>query len=504
MDYVHKVAPWRHQEIAFNISRDREAFALLMEQRTGKSKVLIDTCAWSYAKGRIGGLLMLAPNGVHEDWVNEYFPTHWPEWAGEPVIALWNGKLRKRDEAALYDPATSPRFHVLAMNTEAFSTSKRAREAAAKFLRVFRCLMAIDESSDIKSTKSSRTKEITKLSRHAGMRRILDGTPVDGDPLGLYSQFRFLDPHLLGFTSFYTYKAHFAELLPEGHALLRAIQEKSPSARRVVPQLVARDAEGRPQYKNLEELQRLISPHSFRVTRAECEDLPDKIYAQRSVPLSDRQRDYYERARKTMLLELENGAQLTIANQLARLGRLQQITGGFLPQDDGVVTMIDEKCPRIEALVQEVEKARGKVVVWARYRPELERIASTLREAYGDASVGEYHGGIARDKRLRVRTDFQNAKWPRFFIGQQAAGGRGLLLNVADDTLYYSNTFSLRHRLQSEDRVIALDKKRASAYTDLLAPGTVDVKIRNSLSGKRDVADTLLDTSGMRSWLQEK
>lgn len=502
MDYVHRVPPWRHQQLAFELSRDREEFALLMEQRTGKSKVLIDTCAWSYARGRIAGTLIFAPNGVHEDWVNEYFPTHWPEWAGEPITAIWNGRLRKRDEAALYDVNSSMRFRVLAMNTEGLSSSPRARDAAMRFVRTFDALMALDESSDIQHAKSSRTKWVTKIGRVAKMRRIMDGTPIDGNPLGLYTQFRFLSPDLLGFSSFFAYKAHFAELLPEGHALLRAIQEKSSRARRVVPQVVARDAEGRPQYKNLEELQALIAPHSFRVTRAECEDLPDKVYSQRSVPLSSRQHDLYEQARKSMLLEFEHGAQLTIPNQLTRLGRLQQITGGFFPRDDGTTSEIDVVCPRIEALMQEVEKSRGKIVVWARYRPELARIARALREAYGAPAVGEYHGGVARDERQRVRTNFQNANWPRFFVGQQAAGGRGLLLNVADDTLYYSNTFSLRHRLQSEDRVIALDKKRASAYTDLVAPGTVDVKIRAALTGKKDVADILLDTRGMREWLR--
>ena len=493
-DYIHQVDPWEHQQRAFVLSRDLDEYAFYMEQRTGKSKVLIDTSAWQYSKGRIDGLLVIAPNGVDEDWLNKYFPEHWPQWAGAPILTHWEGKLRKKDEAALYDPARATAFHVLAMNIEAFSSSTRAREAAEKFLRQFRCMMAIDEASMIKDPSSNRTKHLIKLGKLAVTRRILTGTPSTQSPLDVFAQFKFLNPHLLGFQSYYAFKARYADLLPEGHGLVRHIQ----GARRFAPQIIAKDANGRAQYKNLDELQRMMDPHCFRITRAECGDMPPKVYSTRSVPLTDNQQHYYDRVLEEIALEMDHGT-LTVQNQLSRLLRLQQITGGFMPSDSGESLRLDNE--RLKVLRQECALLPGKVIIWARFRAELESIAEALRADFGAWSVAEYHGGISTADRTIARESFQENSSVRFFVAQQASGGYGLKLTAADNVIYYSNDFSLEHRLQSEDRPIALDKPQGVAYLDLQAPGTVDEKIVSALRGKKEIADALLDSGGLTAWI---
>lgn len=493
-DYTHQVTPWAHQRAAFEGSRDLDEYALYMEQRTGKSKVLIDTAAWQYSKGKIDGLLLVAPNGVDEDWANIYFDEHWPQWAGAPIIAQWNGKLLKKDEAALYEPAKATAFHVLCMNIEAFSSSPKARAAAEKFLRMYRCMMAIDEASMIKDPSSNRTKHLIKLGRLAVSRRILTGTPATQSPLDVFAQFKFLNPHLLGYQSYYAFKARYADLLPEGHGLVRHIQ----GARRFAPQVLAKDANGRPQYKNLDELQKLMDPHCFRITRAECGDMPLKVYATRSVPLTDEQQRCYDSVLENILVEMEHGT-LTVQNQLTRLLRLQQITGGFMPSDDKVQLPLSND--RTEAMLQEIEGMHGKVIIWARFRAELEMIAQLLRAEFGAVSVAEYHGGVTGELRAHARVMFQEDERVRFFVAQQASGGYGLKLTAADHVIYYSNDFSLEHRLQSEDRPVALDKPQGVSYLDLQAPGTVDEKIVAALRGKKEIADALLDSGGLTAWI---
>lgn len=493
MDYIHQVKPWAHQRSAFELSRDLDEYALYMEQRTGKSKVLIDSAAWQYSKGRIDGLLVIAPNGVDEDWLNKYFPEHWPKWAGVPILAHWEGKLRKKDEAALYDPARATAFHVLAMNIEALSSSPNARAAAERFLRTCRCMMAIDEASMIKNPSSNRTKNLIKLGKLAVTRRVLTGTPSTQSPLDIFAQFTFLNPHLLGFQSYYAFKARYADLLPEGNGLVRHIQ----GARHFAPQIIAKDAQGRAQYKNLDELQRLMNPHCFRITRAECGDMPPKLYSTRSVPLTGNQQNYYDRVLDEIALEMDHGT-LTVQNQLSRLLRLQQITGGFMPSDDKVQLPLSNDRP--DVMLQEIEGMRGKVIIWARFRAELELIAKVLRLAYGLKSTVEYHGGVPAASLTAARDDFQDDSRVRFFVAEQSSGGYGLKLTAADNVIYYSNDFSLEHRLQSEDRPIALDKPQGVAYLDLQAPGTVDEKIVAALRWKKEIAAALLDSGGLTAW----
>jgi SNF2 family DNA or RNA helicase len=495
VNYIHQVKPWAHQRAAFEGSRDLDEYALYMEQRTGKSKVLIDTAAWQYSKGKIDGLLLVAPNGVDEDWARIYFAEHWPQWAGQPIIAQWNGKLLKKAEAELYEPAKATAFHVLCMNIEAFSSSPKARAAAEKFLRMYRSMMAIDEASMIKDPSSNRTKHLIKLGKLAVSRRILTGTPATQSPLDVFAQFKFLNPHLLGFQSYYAFKARYADLLPEGHGLVRHIQ----GARRFAPQIIAQDAHGKKMYKNLDELQKLMDPHCFRITRAECGDMPPKVYATRSVPLTGSQQHYYDRVLDEIALEMSHGT-LTVQNQLSRLLRLQQITGGFMPSDDKVQLPLAND--RSVVLVEEIAQLPGKVIIWARFRAELEMIGQVLRGEFGLRTVAEYHGGVSTEDRAKAREEFQDPTSPvRFFVAQQASGGYGLKLTAADHVIYYSNDFSLEHRLQSEDRPIALDKPHGVSYLDLQAPGTVDEKIVAALRGKKEIADALLDSGGLTAWI---
>lgn len=472
-----------------------------MEQRTGKSKVLIDTCAWQYSRGRIHGLLLVALNGVDEDWANLYFAEHWPDWAGTPIIAHWEGRLRKKDEAALYAPAGANAFHVLCMNTEAFSTSARARAAAEKFLRHYPCMMAIDEATWIKDPSASRTKALIKLGRLAVTRRILSGTLGIESPFGVFAPFKFLSPDLLGFQSYYAFKAHFAELVPEHIA--RKITKYTG---RGAPQLVAKGEDGRPKYKNLAELQSLMDPHSFRITRAQVGDMPQKLHTQRSVALTDEQQHFYDRVVDEVFIESEHG-ELTIANQLTRVLRLQQIVGGFMPSDEeGSGAALPSN--RLDALMSEIELLRGGVVIWSRFRNELALIADALREAYGHAAVVEYHGGVTPEQRAAAKRAFRaetHDEFPevRFLVANQAAGSYGNEFTVADDVIYYSNLFAAEKRVQSEDRVITKARgNRSIPFLDLISPGTVDEKIAAAVKSKRDVGEALLDSGGLTAWIK--
>ena len=68
---------------------------------------------------------------------------------------------------------------------------------AKKFLSCHETLMAIDESTTIKTPTAKRTKNILKLGESAKYRRIMTGSPVTKNPLDLFTQCDFLSPWLL-------------------------------------------------------------------------------------------------------------------------------------------------------------------------------------------------------------------------------------------------------------------------------------------------------------------
>ena len=193
------------------MSWNKEVFAYFMEMGTGKSKVLLDNIAMLYDKGKINGALLIAPKGVYKNWFDSEIPTHLPDHIEHNTV-LWKATQSQRQKLLLNSLfKTGEDLHILIMNVEALSTSKGV-EFAQKFLNSHSTLMAIDESTTIKNPDAKRTKNIVKLGEMSKYRRILTGSPVTKSPLDLYKQCEFLDPWLLGHSSYYTFRTRYAKM----------------------------------------------------------------------------------------------------------------------------------------------------------------------------------------------------------------------------------------------------------------------------------------------------
>ena len=59
--------------------------------------------------------------------------------------------------------------------------------------------------------------------------------------------------------------------------------------------------------------------------------------------------------------------------------------------------------------------------------------------------------------------------------------------------IYFSNNFSLRDRLQSEDRAHRIGQTKNVTYINIAAKGTIDEAVIKALTSKKDVADTIID-----------
>ena len=209
MNYKFKTKPYAHQLKALERSWDKEYFAYFMEMGTGKSKVLIDNASMLYDKGEINGLLLIAPKGVYKNWYEGEIPTHMVDHIEKNVV-LWQTSNSSTEQLKKLNSlfATGTDFHILVMNVEAFSYPK-ATNFAMRFLNSHKAMVAIDESTTIKTPTANRTKNIIKLKTLSKYRRILTGSPITNSPLDLWSQAQFLDSWLLGFDSYWAYRAHY-------------------------------------------------------------------------------------------------------------------------------------------------------------------------------------------------------------------------------------------------------------------------------------------------------
>ena len=477
MKYKFKTKPYDHQVTALEKSWDKEEYAYFMEMGTGKSKVLVDNIAMLYDKGKINGALIIAPKGVYRNWFRQEIPNHLPCHIDHHV-SIWTAttsKAKDKEYQLLFEPGYD--LHILIMNVEAFST-KRGLEFATSFLNCHNSLMAVDESTTIKTPSAKRTKAILNLGKMAKYRRILTGSPVTKSPLDLYTQCGFLDGYLLGFDSYYAFRNRYAVMV-----------ERNFGGRRVqIPK----------GYKRLGELSDKLKPFSYRVLKEDCLDLPDKIYIKREVDLTDEQKSTYVTMKSAALAQL-NGKMATAPHVLTQIMRLHQITCGHLKNDDDTITEI--KNNRISSLLEILEEVEGKVIIWANYVYDIKRIVKAIGLKYGEDTIVQYYGAIPAEQRQKNIEEFQDLNSPvRFFVGNPQTGGYGITLTAANNVVYYSNGYDLEKRLQSEDRAHRIGQKKAVTYVDLIAPKTIDEKIVKALRKKINIATEIMGEE-LKEWI---
>lgn len=492
-DTPFKTTPFDHQRRCLTQHGHDEAFALFAEMGTGKSWIIINNAAYLWCKGLCDAVLVFAPNGVQENWTRLEIPFHLPDWVPR-VTATWssaNNKAERQKVQEILPARATNTLRILSMNWEALA-HRRSLEVACTFARSAKRLMIVaDESDEIGNPKALRTKGLMSLKKYTKWRRILTGTPIDGTPFSAFSQFRFLDEAILGTDSYTAFKAEYAEMLDKNHPLMAQIVKRNPRA--IYAQIVAKDALGRPKYRNLDKLRALMAPYTFRVLKKDCLDLPAKLPPVNVFfDLTKEQRAIYTKAETELRLAYEGND--TPFNRLAIATKLAQITSGYFlhPMSTEPVRIpgdnpkIDLLCERAKAIVA----AGHKFIVWARYQIEIDDILVRLRRE-GITCV-RYDGQVKKAERTANLDAFEHGDADGF-VGNQQAGGRGLTLVAASFMMYFSNNFRLRDRLQSEDRAHRIGQKSDVTYLNLVAKDTIDEAVVKALMEKKDVADLIVD-----------
>lgn len=495
MSYVYHTRPFAHQRREFERSRDAKAWALFMEQGTGKTKILLDTAAYLWEARRIQGLVVVADNGVHSNWTSEEIPEHFPPRIPRLMMTWDAGRVKtKRWQESFTALLDFAGLAILAVNVEAIRT-KPAKLALLAFLRARRSLFIVDESSSIKTPSAERTKAAMWLARFAPIRRIANGTPVTESPFDVYAQCNFLGRGLHGHTSFLSFKHEFADLIPM----------ESDSGKTFY--VVEAGEDGMPKYKNLDVLRERLDKFASFVTKDECLDLPPKLFKKRVFTLAKEQRRIYDKLRDEYLLELSKLEEVPLPLMITRMLRLQQIASGFFPSDPDApdlkyVPGCATENPRAEALDKVLDgiSTKRSVIIWARFRADTKMLYTRLCERYGEHAVVLHDGSVPEKERLINRKRFQDRK-ARFFIGTPRTGARGVTLTAASFVIFYSNDFSLERRLQAEDRAHRIGQTNRVTYIDLVAENTVDDKrIIPILRGKRGMSNLIMRQE-LKDWI---
>lgn len=440
-----------HQQAAVDKLMPSRIGALFMEMGTGKTRTAIEMIV--HRQSRISNVVWFCPVSL-KDTIRHEIMKHTD--TPPDSIHVFNGKTGRR---------TAPPAFWYVVGIESMSASRRVILTVNALVNE-NSMVIVDESSYIKGHASARTSWITRIAERARYRLILTGTPLSQGVVDLFSQMRFLSPKILGYRSFYSFAANHLEY-----------SDKYPG-------LIVRS-------HNTAYLAAKIKPYVYQVTKRECLDLPEKLYDSQYFTMSREQRAAYETAKEEILRDVENDEfdSFTIFRLFTAL---QQIVCGFWNRIDLKTKEEDfQELPhdRIDMLLDIVGRVpeSEKIIVWAKYQYDIDRIRRALIDTCGDGCVALFYGAINERNRAAEVVRFRNGA--RFFLATQSCGGHGLTLNEAHHVIFYNNGFKYSERLQAEDRCHRIGQAHPVTYIDIVCSGSIDERIDSALARKGNAVE---------------
>ena len=403
-------------------------------------------------------VLIVAPAKVVNVWPEEFEKN---DPLGCKVLALRNGSVKQRTRAMHEHLDNVYRNFpgkpaVIVTNYEAVRSSPLKEYTTEKIQ--WDCVV-LDESHRIKQPSGITSKWAAKVARNSKHRLALTGTPMPHSPLDIFAQYRFLDFSILG-TSWTKCRSHYADMGGfGGHQIVS--------------------------YRHQDELSEKFYSIAYRIKPEEdVVARADPIKITRKAPLGKGKSMYWE-MHNNMITQIKDGTIATAANALVKMLRLQQITGGHLKDEDGVIHHVDEAKGDLLADVLEDLDQREPIVVFCNFHADIDQVRKICVES--GRTVSELSG------RLDELADWKDGKTD-VLVAQIQSGKEGISLVRAQYSIYYSVGFSLADYEQSIARTDRPGQKATEVTCiHLVVEGTIDEKVYQAISEKREIINAVME-----------
>lgn len=438
-----------YQDYALDFMQGRHYGAIFLPMGTGKTYVMIE---WMKKQKRDAiqafPVLILAPKMVCHTWCDE-------------LRKFGNGL----SWVTAYDGSVASR--VAKVQELSFADITIANyETAPKLLgRTYRTVIC-DESTRIKNPKAVRSKAVYAIGQRATFRWILTGSPVPKGVEDIYGQIYFLDQGKLLGKNKWAFTNRFFSPVPLGNG--RQMWTISNA--------------------NVQRIREIVSPLTFYRKREDCISLPGKLRSVRSIPMSPVIREHTNHIKEYWRHEGREAD-----NALTITAWLRMLCAGFAGDWNPI------ECGKYSALVEllgDFDLGRDRVVVWTWYTKEQDRVVATLQtDGYKVVAIQGKDPHHVRQSRL---AQFERGEISICVISI-ATGAFGLNeLANADAVIYFSNSYDLELRQQSEDRTYRAGRTIPCVYIDLVTEGSIEQHIADILRTKDVKSQSFLEAEIIR------
>lgn len=465
-------AGFDHQKVMASVATELDGCAFICDMGTGKTRGAVESIRWLLNNNAVQCVIVFCPKNVQSVWEDEF-----DQWTTGIRATILRGTVAaRRNQIRMWRP--TPAYpQVMLLN---YDVVHSLAADLKQFMRTYKVGLTLDEMHRIKNPDAKVTKACLELAQVAAWRLGMTGTPVLQGIQDVWSQWYVVD---LGITFGSNYVQYRREYMTED-AYTFTLDPRPGSLDKVGLKMRRR---------------------GIRYTKADCLDLPPKTFERQNIEMTPRQKAAYLEMERLLIARLSESEYddvfATAANQLVMILRLTQITSGFVPDENGIIHRFvpNPKLDVLEEVVRE-QLPYHQIIVWARYTEDVASICERMRNLNPIAIVGEQaipkirQRGIPVPSRDDAKRLFQSGA-NRLLVANPEAGGEGLNLYAASLAIYYSQGYSLKHRLQSEDRCHRSGSEihEKVTYLDLICENSVDEIVSAALAGKKAVADVVVD-----------
>ena len=476
-----RTEPYRHQLEEYTDHYDDEQRALIWQMRTGKTKVIIDSACRLFLEDKIDTLLVVAPNGVHENWIDKEVPKHM--WDNVLYNTwCWDTELKELDLyiQCLHKLCISKKLRIALFSSATLASQILARKFLVKIQTFSKkgMMLVFDEATDFRSPGSKRTKWARAFSKKpiVKYKRLLTGTPLLNSILHGYSQLELLQPKFFDYSTYDAFKNRYAD-----YEVVRGSY----------PKLMG--------YKNLDEFKRKLDTVASFLSRDDCPDLTNINYLIQPIKLHSLQKKAIEILVAKAKDKVHNIPTTDLFSMITEIKKCfikeQQIVSGFIGIKDEFdqikyTRLVPHKeNPKLRMLVEQVRYTEEPIIVWCQFRYDIRLICNLLRAM--NITYANYYGETTQVDKRHTRQTFNDGKI-KVLVGQPQSAGLGLDLSIASKIIWYSHTYNAIVREQANERATNMTKANIELI-DFEAP-PIDKAILKALSLKKNISEYIAES----------
>lgn len=455
-----------HQAEAIKIAKTQANLALFHDPGLGKTRSILEIFRNYKAKMPQLKLLVICPLSIIDDAWGKNIKKFTPEFS---MLNL--RKISKKRWGLVHD--------IMIINYEML-LSKKKYEFITGLANESPMMVALDESSRLKNPNSKTTKILLTMRNLFLAHFIMSGTPAPNGEYEYWGQVSFLDDNIL--------PDNFMEFRNRFFYLERGSGEKAQKS--MVGYRPGKMLQEGWKIKITQEKRNLLAQKMQGVVhRADkataLPSLPPKVVQNRLVTLTADERVVYTNMKKHLLVEID-GQVITAPQIITKLMKLRQQTSGFIYDGKREAHWYGNSKIR-ELMVVLEELGKQQVIIWCEFQEEI----NELRKLLNGRCVTMY--GKTKDKDEQRESFLSGEK--QYLLAHPMSAAHGLTFNNCSTMVYFNNSWSYEHNVQTQDRIHRPGQIAQSClYIYLVVKDTIDDElIYPTLANKGECSEEMLN-----------